>query len=60
MIATKLTKEQVEILVVDAFQNDVSKAFNCFPTLKQGNTFKFKWRDHGVTLSPLNGHIDNY
>ena len=55
-----LDKDQVERILVDAFQYDVTKALLAFPTLKQGNTFKFKHGQYGVTLSPLVSHIDNY
>ena len=55
-----LTREQVERCLVDAFQHDVSKAMNAFPTLKTGKTFHYKHKGYNVTLSPLHGHTDRY
>ena len=55
-----LSREQVEKCLVDAFQFDVSKALNAFPTLKEGKRFKYKHRGYNVTLLPLVNHVENY
>lgn len=55
-----LNKDQVMKCLVDAFQFDVSKAMHAFPTLKQGNKFKYKHNGYNVTLVPLVDHVEHY